>query len=357
VTVVGQPRKSGQTREHVVLARSLGVSQLVVAVNKLDCAEPVWSKRRFDEIRNRLVPFLKIAGFEMRRVTFVPISGLMGVNVKERVNADGDNANGNNAKLAEWYKGPSLLEAIDNFQPAKRHIDKPIRFIITDMYPEGKGVTTRGRMVQGMVSVGDKVVVLPVGDVATVARVEHGATSFANLPPTGGEPNSAATDPERLKIALAGDAVDIFLTGVDVARINPGNILSDVEPSLRPTIQKKLRAQIAVMDPLSIPIIPGSKVQYHMHSLDIPATITKLISREEKNSSKINSKDNKAATILKPRILTGGVKAVVELKLDKRVCVEAYSDCRALGRFALRYGGDTIAVGVVEKVLGGGGKV
>ena len=119
------------------------------------------------------------------------------MNVKERVSSvavmDGGGSKGgggggddNNAKLAEWYDGPSLLEAIDNFQPAKRHIDKPVCFIITDMYPEGRGVTTRGRMVQGMVSVGDKVVILPVGDVATVARIEHGATSFAMLPITPG---------------------------------------------------------------------------------------------------------------------------------------------------------------------------
>lgn len=97
-----------------------------------------------------------------------------------------------------------------------------------------------------------------------------------------------------------------------------------------------------------------------MHSLDIPATITKLISKEVKGGGSGGggnnaTKDNKTASgvILKPRILTGGVTAVVEIKLDKRVCVEAYSDCRALGRFALRFGGDTIAVGMVNKVLGG----
>jgi len=347
-------RHVGQTREHVVLARSLGVSQLVVAVNKLDCADPPWSNGRFREIRDRLVPFLKGAGFDRKRVQFVPISGLTGVNVKERPKVgtlDGDT-------LAKWYRGPSLLEAIDSFQPAKRNIDKPLRFIITDMYQEGKGVTTRGRMAQGMVSVGDKVSILPVGDEATVARVEHGATSFAMVPITVNSPtddddddnNDSAnrqqdlsSNAERLKIALAGDAVDLYLTGIDVARICPGNIVSEVETHLRPAIQKKLRAQIAVMDLLSIPIIPGIRVQFHMHSLDIPATITRIISKE-------NRKDR--SVVLKPRILTGGATAVVEIKLDAKVCVEAYGECRALGRFALRNGGDTIAVGVVEKVLG-----
>jgi len=348
----------GQTREHIILSKSLGVSQLVVAVNKLDCADPPWSQVRFREIKERVLPFLLANDFKEQRVQFVPISGLTGINVKQRPSVE-DNG------LAGWYDGPTLLGAINKFKPANRNIEKPLRFIITDMYPEGKGVTTRGRMVQGMVSVGDKVVVLPVGDEATVSRIEHNnSTSFASLPinttSTGATydndddnddtDNSStmnqqvhSSNAERLKIALAGDAVDLYLTGIDVARISPGNILSDVDAHLRPKIQKKIQANIIVMEPLSIPIITGMQMLFHMHSLDIPVIVSKIISKE-------NKKDG--SQIMKPRTLTGGAKAVVELKLSAKVCVETFKECRALGRFALRRGGDTVAVGVVAQVLG-----
>jgi len=322
----------GQTREHVILSRGLGVSQLVVAVNKLDNAD--WSEARFLEIENLLEPFLESNGFDMKRVTFIPTSGLKGENVKECSSNNG---------LEEWYHGKTLLEAINNFEPAKRNIDKPLRFIITDMYPEGKGVTIRGRVVQGMVSVGDRIAVLPVGDEATVSRVDHGTVSMK----TQTYPSIQSTEDnfscERSKIALAGDTVDLCILGVDVARISPGNIVCDVDINLWPKIQKKLQAKIVVMDQLLVPIIRGAQVLLHMHSLDIPAQISKLI-------SKANRKDG--SSIIKPRILTSGSNAAVEIKLSAKVCVETFNDCRALGRFVLRRGGDTIAVGVVEEVLG-----
>jgi len=102
----------GQTREHVVLARGLGVSQLIVAVNKLDAVD--WSQARFEEILGMLEPFLVENGFNAKRIQFVPTSGLTGVNVKDKPGKD--------VKLSEWYKGPTLLEAIDSFAPAQRNV-------------------------------------------------------------------------------------------------------------------------------------------------------------------------------------------------------------------------------------------
>ena len=158
--------RGGQTREHIILSRGLGVSQLLVAVNKLDAADPSWSEGRFEEIKGRILPFLQTNGFKPHRVRFVPVSGLTGTNVKE---APGDDA----GALKEWYKGPTLLDAIDGFFPANRNIDKPMRIIVSDLFTEGKGITAKGRCIQGICSVGDQVIVLPVNDVATVGRIEH----------------------------------------------------------------------------------------------------------------------------------------------------------------------------------------
>lgn len=118
--LVSSTNVGGQTREHVVLARGLGVSQFIVAVNKLDAVD--WSQERFEEIQNTLEPFLIANGFNAKRITFVPTSGLTGVNVKDKPS--------NDVKLSEWYKGPTLLEAIDSFQPAQRNIGT---FVVEEM--------------------------------------------------------------------------------------------------------------------------------------------------------------------------------------------------------------------------------
>ena len=318
----------GQTREHITLAKGLGVSQLIVAVNKLDAAEPAWSQHRFDEIQGRLKPFLKLNGFNLKRVQFVPISGLAGVNIKDSPSKKDPSTAG----LAEWYQGKTLLEAIDSFEPAKRNIDKPFRFIVSDLYAEGKGLIVKGRVVQGLISAGDKVAVLPVGDVATVSRIDHGIVCAQS---------TDEFDTERIKVALAGDSCDLIITGIDIARINVGNVLSEASSALRPKIKKKMKAQILVMEELTVPIVRGSQVLLHMHCLDVPAVISNII-------SKVNKRDG--SSIPKPRVLTGGSNATVEIKLNEKICLETYSDCRSLGRFVLRRGGDTVAIGIIEEI-------
>jgi elongation factor 1 alpha-like protein len=325
-SVVGSNRPTGQTREHITLARGLGVSQLIVAVNKLDASEPPWSQVRFEEIKARLEPFLRLNGFNMNRVQFVPISGLTGVNIKKQINTD-EKA----VELAQWYQGKTLLEAIDSFQPAKRNIEKAFRFIISDLYQEGKGIIAKGRVVQGMISVGDKVSILPIGDVATVNRVERAV----------GGVDDDEVDAERMKVVLAGESIDLFLVGIDIARVTVGNIISDANVSLRPPIQKKFLAKILVMDGITVPIIRGSQFLLHMHTLDVPAAISSIISKTGKDGLEIS----------RPRVLVGGSSACVEIKLSEKLCLETYAECKALGRFVLRRGGDTVAVGIIESLF------
>jgi elongation factor 1 alpha-like protein len=207
----------GQTREHIILARGLGVSQLIVAVNKLDTTE--WSEQRFLEIRSKIEPFLLQCGFVAKRIQFVPISGLTGANVNSKLGVN---------NLYAWYKGSTLLEAMDEFQPAPRNVDKPLRIVVNDVYTEGnKGVTVRCRVVQGVVQVGDKVVGLPIGDEAVVSKIEHGV----------------ATTENRYKYAMAGDTTEIVLLGIDVARLATGNIISHPHWELRPRLKRKVNPQ------------------------------------------------------------------------------------------------------------------
>lgn len=315
--------KVGQTREHIVLSRGLGVSQLLVVVNKLDRTVPAWSQARYDHIKNTVLPFILRSGFNAKRVRFVPVSGL-----------NGDNVNNSESKsqLFNWYKGPSLIDAIDNFKPAQRNVDKPLRFVATDVFGEGKGMTVSGRVVQGTVKVGDIVVVYPIGDRAVVNNIDHGSAFSGRS--IGSIPNSSAAD---RKTAVAGDSVDIVLPDIDISRVSPGAVICPVGKPV--PLKRKILAQIVVMDNLSVPIINGTQVSLHIQSVDVPAVISKLV---KVTGSKLKTK---------PRRLLSGNNATVEIKFSERLCVETYTECKSLGRFALRRGGQTIAVGIVEQLL------
>ena len=296
----------------------MGVSQLIVVINKLDSTIPPWSYDRYNHIKERILPFILRSGFNAKRVRFVPVSGLTGENVDT-----------SRDKNLTWFKGPTLIEAIDNFQPAQRNINMPLRIVTTDIFAEGKGVTCSGRIVQGKLKVGDTVIVFPLGDKAIVQNIDHGS-AYA-----GRWLGSIASDNyDNSDKAMAGDNADILLSGIDVARISPGSVITH-EQQVVP-LSKKIIAQIVVMDNLNVPIINGTQVSLHMNSVDIPATISKLIRVGSDSSTKI-------------RRVVGGSNANVEIKLSEKVCIETYNDCRSLGRFVLRRGGDTIAVGIVEK--------
>lgn len=100
----------GQTKEHILLARGLGVTQIIVAINKLDVEG--WKEDRYNQIEVQVKDYLLKQEFKPKRTQFVPISGLTGENVKVR----------QDAALSKWYKGPTLLEAIDNFLPVNRQM-------------------------------------------------------------------------------------------------------------------------------------------------------------------------------------------------------------------------------------------
>jgi elongation factor 1 alpha-like protein len=218
------------------------------------------------------------------------------------------------------------------------------------MYAEGKGVVTRGRVVQGFLQVGDKVTVLPLGDAALISKVEH------LQPPTVSSENATTNtqqDVGRLSVAVAGDTVEIVLANVDPMRVAVGNVVVDPTPhKYLPPIASTARAKILVMDNLTVPIIRGAQVVFHMHSLDVPASVTKLIALLNNTSSDTTANTN---PILKerPRALTSGSSAIVELKLsdNTKIVMDRFQECRALGRFVLRRGGDTIAIGIIEEVL------
>lgn len=347
----GSSMSCGQTREHVILSRGLGVKQFIVAVNKLDGVDPPWSQTRYEHIKTQVLDFLKNSGYREKQIKFVPVSGLSGVNVNRN-----DEGNGEDWKaLRKWYSGPTLVEALDSFNPAKREFDKPLRVTVSDVSSEGKNVSVRGRVAQGFVRMGDTILVLPVGDDATVVRVDRekavnqdaspysfALTAALTVPSTSSVSRSVNDIKDLQDCALAGDIVEMTLSGIDPARISPGCVLCHTHLTLRPKVKCKFEARILVMERLAVPIIRGSQVLLHMHSLDVPAVLSRLISSERRGDS---------TPRLNPRVVAGGVTATVEITLSEKLVIEESNECKALGRFVLRRGGDTIAVGLIDKVL------
>lgn len=203
---------------------------------------------------------------------------------------------------------------------------------MTDVYGEGKGVVARGRVVQGFLEAGERLVVMPIGDTVNVTKLAH------LQPPTTDSKDKDAL--KRLDIAMAGDTVELVLAGIDLVRLSAGTILAS--PGSRPELSKKAKAKVFILDSVNVPIIRGAQVLFHIQSLDVPAVVSKLVAITKRDGS---------VTKERPRALTRGTSAIIEVTLSDRIVLESFANCRALGRFVLRRAGNTIAVGVIDELL------
>lgn len=302
--------QGGQTREHALLVRSLGVSQLGVVVNKLDTVG--WSQQRFDEIVGKLKVFLKQAGFKDSDVVYVPCSGLTGENlVKEPTDTD----------LLKWYKGPTLLRVIDSFKTPARSIDKPFRMSVSDIFKgTGSGFCISGRIESGVICVNDKVLVCPSKEQAVVKNI--------------------AIDEVQYTTCFAGDQVSITLANIDIANISVGYILSDIYNPI--PLATRIRARIVVFN-VKVPITMGYPVLLHHQSLIEPATICKLKAQLHKGTGEVIKKN--------PRCLGNNSCASVDIEFQRPICMERYADFKELGRIMLRVSGVTIAAGLVTDIV------
>ncbi|XP_065175042.1 HBS1-like protein isoform X2 [Sycon ciliatum] len=299
----------GQTREHSLLLRSLGVQQVAVVINKLDTMD--WSSDRFEEIVSRVKTFLRQAGFKESDVSYIPCSGLVGENLDKRSTC---------GQLTAWYSGPCLLEAINLFKIAERAIRRPFRLFISDVFKGmGSGITVSGKIESGAVQVLDRVNVIP----ASVA---------ANC-------KALSLHDESVQWACAGDFVNVTLTGADMTEIAVGMVLCS--PSLPIPSTTRFRARIVVFD-IDVPITLGYQVMLHYQTVSEPAIMKRLVSLLGKNG---------AVTKKKPRCLIKHSNAIVELHTTRPVCIEAYKDFKELGRFMLRSGNATVAAGIVTEIL------
>ncbi|XP_051515312.1 HBS1-like protein isoform X1 [Myxocyprinus asiaticus] len=317
----------GQTREHGLLVRSLGVTQLAVAVNKMDQVN--WQQERFQEIVSKLGHFLKQAGFKDSDVFYIPTSGLSGENLTTRSKVP---------DLTAWYTGPCLLEQMDAFKPPQRSVEKPFRLCVSDVFKvlttrtaakdlakmleerdQGSGFCVTGKIEAGFIQTGDKALVMPPNETCTVKGI--------------------TLHDEALDWAAAGDHVSLTVTGMDIIKINVGCIFCDPKEPIRACT--RFRARILLFN-IEVPVTQGFPVLLHYQTVSEPATIRKIVSILHKSSGEILKK--------KPKCLSKGQNAVVEIQTQRPVALELYKNYKELGRFMLRYVGSTIAAGVVTEI-------
>ncbi|XP_068006016.1 HBS1-like protein isoform X2 [Melanerpes formicivorus] len=299
----------GQTREHGLLVRSLGVTQLAVAVNKMDQVN--WQQERFQEITSKLGQFLKQAGFKESDVAYIPTSGLGGENLVTR---------GQSSDLTQWYKGKCLLEQIDSFKPPQRSVDKPFRLCVADVFKDqGSGFCVTGKIEAGYIQVGDRLLAMPPNETCTAKGI--------------------TLHDEPVDWAAAGDHVSLTLTGMDIIKINVGCVFCDPKEPIK--VCTRFRARVLIFN-VEVPITKGFPVLLHYQTVSEPATIKRLLSVLHKSTGEVTKK--------KPKLLTKGQNALIELQTQRPVALELYKDFKELGRFMLRYGGSTIAAGVVTEI-------
>jgi elongation factor 1-alpha len=300
--------KNGQTREHALLAYTLGVKQLIVCANKMDEKTVAYSQARFEEIVNEVSNFIKKIGYNPKNVPFVPISGWTGDNMLER------------SENMPWWKGPTLLEALDGVTPPIRPVDKPLRIPLQDVYKIGGiGTVPVGRVETGILKPGAIVTFAPVGLTTEVKSVEM--------------------HHEQLQEAVPGDNVGFNVKNVAVKDIRRGFVAGDAKDD-PPAETGVFNAQVIVLNHPG-QIHAGYAPVVDCHTAHIACKWQTIVSKIDRRSGKILEES--------PKFVKSGDAAMVDLVPQKPMCVESFSVYPPLGRFAVRDMRQTVAVGVIKK--------
>jgi elongation factor 1-alpha len=301
--------KDGQTREHALLSFTMGVKQMIVAINKMDEKTVNFSESRYTEIKKEVSDFLKKIGYNPDKIHFIPISGWNGDNMQEH------------SENMTWYKGPTLIEALDAITPPKRPIAKPLRLPLQDIYKIG-GIGT-----------------VPVGRVETGVLKPSMVVTFGPLNITT-ECKSVEMHHEQLQEAVPGDNVGFNVRNLAVKDLKRGYVCSDSKNDPAKDTQH-FDAQVIVMNHPG-QIQNGYAPVLDCHTAHIACKFSEILSKIDRRTGKVTEEN--------PKFIKSGDASMVRMIPQKPMVVEQFNTYPPLGRFAVRDMKQTVAVGVIKEV-------
>jgi elongation factor 1-alpha len=295
-----------QTKEHAFLAKVLGIKQFIVGINKMDAID--WNQSKYNEVVFQLKNLLKNIGYNVDAIPFIPYSAYQGGNIKTR------------SDKTPWYNGPTLLEAFDKLSVPEKPINKPLRMPIQDVYSiTGHGTVPVGRVESGVLKPGMQIIFMPSGIKSEVKKIEM--------------------HHKEIPEAIPGDNIGFNVKGVDKNQLKRGEVVGPVDNP--PTVAEEFKAQIVVLDHPTA-IAKGYTPVFHMHTAQVACTFVELLEKKDPKTGQTIQQN--------PDFIKTGDIAVVKIKPTRPIVVEKFSDFPALGRFAIRDMGQTVAAGVVLDV-------
>jgi elongation factor 1-alpha len=299
--------KEGQTREHALLAYTMGIKQVIVAINKMDAVQ--YNEERFTDIKKEVIDYLKKIGFQEKNINVVAYSGFQGDNLIER------------SDKMPWYKGDTLLEALDKVDPPVRPVEKPLRLPLQDVYKiTGIGTVPVGRVETGVLKPGMLVTFAPAGITTECKSVEM--------------------HHQNLEEAIPGDNVGFNVKNVGIKDVRRGNVVGDSKND-PPKEAVSFNAQVIVLNHPN-KIMAGYCPVLDCHTSHIACKFDKLLQKIDRRTGKEMEAE--------PKEIKNQEAAIVQLVPQKSMVVETFNEYPPLGRFAVRDMKQTVAVGVIKLV-------
>ncbi|MCG1002039.1 MULTISPECIES: translation elongation factor EF-1 subunit alpha [Halobacterium] len=295
-----------QTREHVFLSRTLGIDELIVAVNKMDIVD--YDESKYNQVVSDVKDLFGQVGFATEDASFIATSAFEGDNVSEH------------SENTPWYDGPTLLEALNDLPAPSPPTDTDLRLPIQDVYTiSGIGTVPVGRIETGVMNMGDNVSFQP-SDV-------------------GGEVKTIEMHHEEVDKAEPGDNVGFNVRGIGKDDIRRGDVCGPADDP--PTVAETFTAQVVVMQHPSV-ITAGYTPVFHAHTAQVACTIESIDKKMDPSSGETQEEN--------PDFIQSGDAAVVTVRPQKPLSIEPSSEIPELGSFAVRDMGQTIAAGKVLDV-------
>ena len=295
-----------QTKEHAYLAKTLGIDQLAVAVNKMDLED--FSEDSYNDIKDEVSELIQGVGFDASEIDFVPVSSFNGDNVVEESDEMG------------WYDGPTLAAALDDFQEPEKAVDLPLRVPIQDVYSiSGIGAVSVGRVETGEINPGDDVVFEPAG--------------------VGGEVKTIEMHHEEVDAAEPGDNIGWNTRGVGTDDIQKGDVAGPQDNP--PTVAETFKAQVIVLNHPNV-ISEGYTPVFHVNTAQVSCTFEELHSTMNPKTGETLDED--------PDYIKQGQAAKVTIRPQQPLVIEENDDIPQLARFAIRDMGQTVGAGQALEV-------